>query len=176
MKVIVSGKNLTVREEIKDAVEKKLMKFDRFFRSEIEAHAVFSHRKDKQIVEVTIPLRNGVTFRAEEVSEDMLTSIDRVIDRLSKQIKKHKTKIEKRYHKHESIRFDEIPEFEGLEPEHNVVRSKRFPVKPMDPEEAILQMEMLGHNFFVFLNHETEEVNVVYQRKDGDYGLIEPFL
>lgn len=176
MKVIVSGKNLTVRDELKDAVEKKLAKFERFFRSEIEIQAVFSHRRTDQIVEVTIPLKNGVIFRAEEASNDMLTSIDRVVDRLGKQIKKHKTKIEKKYHKHESIRFDEIPDFEGAEPEHHVVRSKRFPVKPMDPEEAILQMEMLGHDFFVFLNYETEQVNVVYQRKDGDYGLIEPYM
>lgn len=176
MKVIVSGKNLSVRDELKEAIEEKLAKFERFFRAEIEVQAVFSHRKKDQIVEVTIPLKNGVIFRAEEASDNMLTSIDRVVDKLGKQIKKHKTKIEKKYHKHDSIRFEAIPEFEGTEPEHHVVRSKRFPVKPMDPEEAILQMEMLGHDFFVFLNYETEQVNVVYQRKDGDYGLIEPYM
>lgn len=176
MKVIVTGRNMKVSEPLRDAVESKLEKFDTYFRSDIEAHVTFSHQKSNQIVEITIPLKNGKLFRVEETTEDMYVSIDNAIEKLKKQIRKHKTKIEKRFHAHESIKFESIPLHEETEPESKIVRTKKFAVKPMDPEEAVLQMEMLGHDFFVFLNGETEEVNVVYMRKDGDYGLIEPYL
>lgn len=123
-----------------------------------------------------MPLKHGVIFRAEETSDDLYTSVDLVMDKLMKQMRKHKTKIEKRYHKHESIRVADIPEYEGTRSESKIVKNKSFPIKPMDPEEAVLQMEMLNHDFFVFMNGDTDEVNVVYIRKDGNYGLIEPTL
>ncbi len=176
MKVIVSGKNIHVREDLKDSLNEKLEKFDRYFNSDVEAFATLSHIKDQQVVEVTIPLKHGVILRAEETSDNMLTSIDRVVDRLAKQLKKHKTGLEKRYRKHETIRFEHIPEPEEAHDLKKIVKAKKFPVKPMDPEEAVLQMQMLNHDFFVFLNADTEEVNVVYNRKDGQFGLIEPYV
>lgn len=176
MKVIVSGKNLHVRDDLKEILDDKLSKFDRYFRDDIEAFATLSHIKDQQVVEVTIPLKHGVILRAEETSDNMLTSVDRVVDRLSKQLKKHKTGLEKRYRKHDTIRFEHIPEPEETFDFKKIVKSKKFPVKPMDPEEAVLQMQMLNHDFFVFLNAATEEVNVVYNRKDGQFGLIEPYI
>lgn len=176
MNVIVSGKNINVRPSTRSYIEEKLEKFDKYFKMNIDAQVTLGVEKDRHTVEVTMPLKNGVIFRAEETSEDLLTSIDLVIDKLSKQMRKHKTKIEKRMHKQEGIRVASIPSYEGEEEETKIVRTKSFSVKPMDPEEAVLQMEMLGHNFFVFRNGETEEVNVVYIRKDGDYGLIEPTL
>lgn len=176
MRIIVSGKNISVRPSTREYVEDKLEKFDKYFKSEVEAKVTLGVQKDRHTVEVTMPLKNGVIFRAEETSEDLLTSVDLVIDKLSKQMRKHKTKIENRYHKHEGLKFAEIPTYEGEEEESKIVKTKSFSVKPMDPEEAVLQMEMLGHDFFVFRNGDTEEVNVVYIRKDGNYGLIEPTM
>jgi len=175
MKVIVTGRNMHVRDSLVEQVEKKLTKFEKYFRSDIEIHATFSHQKADQIVEITIPVKNGATFRAEERSGDMESSIDLAIDKLAKQITKHKTKLEKRYRGHETIRFEEIPSLGTAEPEGpQIVKNKKFFMKPMDPEEAAMQMELLGHNFFVFRNRDTEEMNVVYSRKDGKFGLIEP--
>lgn len=176
MKVIVTGRNLVITEAIRDQVEKKLSKFDKFFRNDVEAHATFSTQKNNHIVEVTIPLKNGSIFRAEGVTDNMYSSIDDAIDKISKQMKKHKTKIEKRFHGNESIKFESIPDLTEAIHEASIVKTKRFAVKPMSAEEAVLQMELLNHDFFVFLNGETDEVNVVYKRKDGDFGLIEPYL
>ncbi len=176
MKVIVTGRNLVITDAIKEQVEKKLGKFDKMFNSDVEAHATFSTQKNKHIVEVTIPLKNGALFRAEGITDDMYQSIDEAIDHISRQMKKHKTRIEKRFHSNESIRFDEIPDSTEEYPEQSIVKTKRFGVKPMMAEEAVLQMELLGHDFFVFLNGDTDEINVVYKRKDGDFGLIEPYL
>ena len=176
MRVIVSGKNISVRPSIREYIEGKLQKFDRYFNTDIDIKVTISVEKNRQTVEVTMPLKHGVIFRAEETSDDLYTSVDLVMDKLMKQMRKHKTKIEKRYHKHESIRAADIPEYEGTESESKIVKTKSFPIKPMDPEEAVLQMEMLNHDFFVFMNGDTDEVNVVYIRKDGNYGLIEPTL
>lgn len=176
MKVIVTGRNLVITDAIKDQVEKKLSKFDKFFRSDVEAQATFSTQKDDHIVELMIPFKNGTIFRAESRTEDMYGSIDEAIDKISKQLKKHKSKIEKKFHANDSIRFESIPEPEEKSVEASIVKTKRFGIKPMHAEEAVLQMDLLGHDFFVFLNGETDEVNVVYKRKDGDYGLIEPYL
>lgn len=176
MKVIVTGRNLVITESIRDQVEKKLGKFDKLFKSDVEAHATFSTQRNKHIVEVTIPLKNGTFFRAEGVTDDMYQSIDEAIDKIAKQMNKHKTKIEKRFHSSDSIRFEEFPESNEVYEEQSIVKTKRFGVKPMMPEEAVLQMELLGHDFFVFLNGDTEEINVVYKRKDGDFGIIEPYL
>lgn len=174
MKVIITGRNLRVRDSVKDLVKEKLSKFDKYFRTDIEALATFSHQKTNQIVEITIPLKHGVTFRAEERANSMEDAIDMAVEKLEKQISKHKTKLEKRYRGHESIRFEAIPSSQEEETGPVIVKNKRFFMKPMDPEEAAMQMELLGHSFFVFLNRETEEMNVVYARKDGKFGLIEP--
>ncbi len=175
MKVIISGRNMRVRDSIKEMVENRLSKFDKYFQDDVDAHVTFSHQRNDQIVEVTIPLKHGVTLRAEERSLDMPLAIEMATDKLEKQITKHKSRLETRYKGHESIRFEAIPEVEEEETNSPViVKNKRFFMKPMDAEEAVMQMELLGHNFFVFLNGDTGEMNVVYSRKDGKYGLIEP--
>lgn len=174
MRIIVYGKNVDVTAGMKKALDRKLQKFDKYFDPATEVTATLSVQKTKHIIEVTIPI-NGNMLRAEESTEDMYASIDKVIDKLEAQLRKHKTKLEKKITNH-SIRFDlsSFDDIEDVDNEPEVVKTKKFAIKPMSIEEATLQMELLGHNFFVFLNADTEEVNVVYLRKDGNYGLIEP--
>lgn len=174
MKFRLSGKNIEVTEALKNTVIKKLGRLEKFFRPETEVLVTLSVQKNRQIVEVTIPF-NGVVLRAEESNGDMYKSIDKVVDVLERQIRRNKTRLSKKLHEDafEPVNFfinEDIQEEEDF----NVVRSKRFAIKPMSIEEAILQMNLLGHQFFVFSNAETTEVNVVYKRKDGNYGLIEP--
>ncbi len=178
MKIEISGKNMNVRDSYRKHIEDKLSKYEKYFFSEITAHVSLSHVRNKQIVEITIPLKNGAIVRVEEESFDMLSSIDNAVLKLDRQIRKHKTAMEKRYKSHKSIRFESIPEEEDVEEKSHsrIVRTKNFPVKPMSPEEATMQMELLEHNFFVFLNADTEQVNVVYKRKSEGYGLIEPVI
>lgn len=174
MRIVVSGKNIVVTDALKDRVNKKLSKFERFFEPNTDAHATLSVEKGRHIFEVTIPF-NGVILRAEEATDDMYMSIENVIEKLERQVRKQKTKLERRM-KDYTLRFDalfdHIPEEE--DDEVRIVKTKKFAYKPMAAEEAALQMELLGHNFFVFSNADTEEVNVIYKRKDGNYGLIEP--
>ncbi|MBK5252788.1 MAG: ribosome-associated translation inhibitor RaiA [Peptostreptococcaceae bacterium] len=177
MRIIVSGKNMDITDALRNMAESKLERIDKLFGSEVDAQVTMSVERNRQIVEITIPLKNGVILRAEEATNDMYISIDKAIDKLHKQLEKHKTRIERRYRGHESIRLENIPDVEDTDQnEFRIVRTKRFPVKPMDPEEAVLQMELLGHAFFVFANSESDEVNVVYKRNDGNYGLIEPTI
>ena len=174
MRVTVNGKNVEITDALRSSVETKLSKLEKFFYTETEAKATLSVQRNRQIIEVTIPI-NGSFLRAEEATEDMYASIDGVVDKLTRQLRKHKTKLENRNNRYETIRFENIPSFteeESFEPE--IVKTKRFAMKPMSSEEAVLQMELIGHNFFVYSNSETDEVNVVYKRKDGNYGLIEP--
>ena len=175
MKVIISGKNINVTEALKEAVESKISKLDKYFTKEAEAQVTLSVEKARQIIEVTIPI-NGSLLRAEETTHDMYSSIDKVVDKLIRQLSKHKTRMEKhRLNKYETIRFENINTYEDKESfEPKIVKTKRFALKPMSSEEAVLQMELIGHSFFVFANGDTDEVNVVYKRKDGNYGLIEP--
>jgi putative sigma-54 modulation protein len=177
MRIIVSAKNMEMTNALKNVVEKKLSKLEKYFEPNIEAQATLSVEKNRQTIEVTIPF-NGIILRGEEVNEDMYASIDLVIDKIERQIRKQKTRLERRNHT-DSLRFQSISEFsedirEDNDNESKIVKTKRFAFKPMSTEEAVLQMEMLGHNFFVYENAESEEVNVVYRRKDGNYGLIEP--
>jgi putative sigma-54 modulation protein len=173
MKTKVSGKNIEITEALRNAVQTKMEKVGKYFQTDTEAQATLSVEKNRQIVEVTIPI-NGSLLRAEEETYDMYESIDRVVDKLNKQIQKYKTRLQRRYKGHDTIRFEYIPNIKEDEEEIKIVRTKRFPVKPMAAEEAVLQMELIGHSFFVFTNANTSEVNVVYKRKDGNYGLIEP--
>lgn len=174
MRIIVSGKNVEVTDGLRNVIESKLSKLEKYFNKEVEAKATLSVEKSRQIIEVTIPI-NGSILRAEETTDDMYTSIDKVVDKLTRQLRKHKTKMENRNSKFDTIRFENIPYLnEEDSSEAKIVKTKRFPLKPMSAEEAVLQMELLGHNFFVYTNGETEEINVVYKRKDGNYGLIEP--
>ncbi|MCC5909268.1 MAG: ribosome-associated translation inhibitor RaiA [Clostridiaceae bacterium] len=177
MKVIITGKNIEVTEALKGTVESKISKLDKYFNEGAEARATLAVEKERQIIEVTIPI-NGSILRAEEATADMYKSIDKVVDKLLGQLRKHKTKMEKNKLKnYETIRFENIPLYEYTDEdrfEPKIVKTKKFALKPMNQEEAVLQMELIGHNFFVFGNADTDEVNVVYKRKDGNYGLIEP--
>lgn len=176
MKYIISGHNIDVTEGIKTAVQTKLGKLDKYFTTETEAVVTLSVEKDRQKIEVTIPVKGSI-IRAEEVSTDMYASIDLVEETIERQLRRYRKKIIDR-HKSAKENFNQSYIEEDYEDEDTVkiVKSKRFGIKPMDPEEACVQMELLGHNFFVFLNAETDEVNVVYKRKGGTYGLIEPEL
>lgn len=179
MRITVSAKNMEITDALRSTVEKKLSKLERYFNPNVEAQVTFSVEKNKSVqktkgvIEVTIPF-NGVILRGEEANEDMYTSIDLVVDKLERQIRKQKTRLERRNHG-DSLRFQYIPDIEeDSKNEMKIVRTKRFAVKPMSSEEAVLQMELLAHSFFVFRDADSEEVNVVYKRKDGNYGLIEP--
>jgi len=185
MKVEVRGKNIEITAALKDYATKRLSKLEKYIDDTRTAQVAMSVEGEIQKVEVTIPL-NGLLLRGEERQEDMYAAIDLVVDKLEKQLDKYKTKLFKRYRNTGLKQFlvenhADSPEIEIKEKSKpaeafKVVRTKRFALKPMDEEEAIMQMNLLGHNFFVFFNSQTEEVNVVYKRKNGDYGLIEPEL
>lgn len=170
------GKNIELTESLKNVAEKKFSKLDKYFSEEAEARVVFSTVREQQTVEVTIFLPKTI-IRAEETTDDMYSSMDNAVDALARQIRKHKTKLKRRYQNNETIRFDEIAEKEKEkekeETENKIVKRKNFELSPMNEEEAILQMELLNHNFFVFLDADTEAISIVYKRKDGNYGKIE---
>lgn len=172
MKFMITGKNIALTDALKNTVEKKLGKLEKYFNPEVEIHATLSVQKNRQIIEVTIPF-NGILLRGEEATADMYSSIDNVVEKLEKQIMRHKTKLARRTHEG-SLRLMDVQSDVVEEEELHVVKTKRFAVKPMDIDEAVLQMDLLGHDFFVFRNADSNEVNVVYKRKDGNYGLIEP--
>lgn len=176
MNITVSGKNIEITPALRNVVEKKVSKLEKYFKPHIEAHATLSVEKNRQIIEITIHF-GGIILRAEEAHDDMYAAIDIAVDKLEGQLRKQKTKLEKKY-REESVRFlqpipDEVGDADDGE-EPRIVKTKRFAVKPMSAEEAVLQMELIGHSFFVYQDAESEEVNVVYKRKDGNYGLIEP--
>jgi putative sigma-54 modulation protein len=184
MKIMTYGKNIDVTPALKDYAIEKVSKIGKYFNGEPqEAHIAFEVEKDRHIVEVTAYV-NGLILRGEEETQDMYASIDGVIEKLERQVHKYKTKIKKRVierkqeikEEYKEERTDEILHQHDEEDEFrpNIVRTKKFAIKPMDVEEAVMQMDLLGHDFFVFSNADTEEVNVVYRRKDGNYGLIEP--
>jgi putative sigma-54 modulation protein len=165
---------MEVTNALKDYVEKRVGKIDKYFENLMEVQATLSVEKDRHIIEVTVPL-DGIILRGEESTHDMYSSIDKVVDKIEKQIEKYRTKINRRL-KDTSIRTN-FESFDIDKDENNgarIVKTKRFAFKPMPVEEAVLQMNLLGHDFFVFSNADTDEVNVVYKRKDGNYGLIEP--
>lgn len=176
MKYIITGRNIEVTESLKSAIYEKIGKLERYFTPGAEIHVTLSVQKDRQKIEVTIPVK-GSLIRAEQASSDMYVSIDLVEEIIERQLRRYKTKLIARQQDGGDFSNAFIEEEEDL-PEENegirIVREKRFPMKPMNPEEACLQMELLGHNFFVFYNCDEDRVNVVYKRKDGTYGLIGP--
>lgn len=173
MKMIISGKNIDVTPGLRSAVEAKLGKLERYFTADTEIYVTLSVEKDRQKIEVTIPMKGNI-IRSEQTSSDMYVSIDLVEEVIERQLRKYKNKIVDK--QQEGSNFQKaFLENEFVEDEEvKIIRTKRFGIKPMYPEDACVQMELLGHNFFVFYNAETEQVNVVYKRKDGAYGLIEP--
>ncbi len=170
MKITIYGKQMSVRESLKAAVEKKLTKFDKFFGSETEAMVTCKTRKGVKIIEITITY-GSTTFRSEEESDTFITALDRAAEGLERQIRKNKTRLEKTVKSGAFVISDDDDD-EYEEESEFVIRTKKFPFKPMSAEEAILQMNLLGHTFFAFTDSDTHSAAVVYKRKDGDYGLI----
>ena len=177
----IRGENIEVTPAIRDYVEGKIVRVERFFNEDLNANAnvnlkIFSDKQTK--VEVTIPMKN-LTLRAEERHDDLYAAIDLIVDKLERQIRKHKTKVNRRYRGNEGagLYFAQATQAEtdaaSTDEEYTVVRTKKFNLKPMDQEEAILQMNMLGHDFYIFTDEDSDATNIVYKRKDGKYGLIE---
>lgn len=173
MKIIVSGKQMSVRESLKLAIEKKLAKFNKFFGENTEAAVTCKARKGVKIIEITI-VYGGTMFRAEEESDTFITALDRTMESLERQIRKNKTRLEKTVRQGAFEIDDTEYEDEWEEEGEFVIRTKSYPNKPMNPEEAILQMNLLGHAFFAFYSEDYGGTCVVYKRKDGDYGMIVP--
>ncbi|CDB89756.1 MAG: ribosome hibernation-promoting factor, HPF/YfiA family [Christensenellales bacterium] len=173
MKFIISGKNLDVTDGLKAAIEEKIGKLERYFTPETEVHVTLSVEKERQKIEITIPMKGNIV-RAEQVSDDMYVSIDLVEEVIERQLRKYKNKLVDRQQSAASLSKAFIEEEIEEDDEIKIIRSKKFGMKPMDPEEACIQMELLGHNFYVFRNAATDEVNVVYKRKGNTFGLIEP--
>lgn len=173
MNYIISGKNIEVTEGLKSAIYDKIGRLEKFFAEDTDVQITFSVEKERQKIEVTIPMK-GHIIRAEQSSEDMYVSIDLVVEVIERQVTKYKKKIVDKEQNAAYIQNDFFNVDDEDDEEIKIIRSKRFAVKPMYPEDACIQMELLGHNFFVFRNAETEEVNVVYKRKGNTYGLIEP--
>lgn len=177
MNVNIVGRKVTLKDNFKERVNKKLGKFERIFSDDANVTVTVTVEKNRQVVEVTIR-DNGMLYRAESASAEMNDALDSVVDILGGQIRKNKTKLSKR------LRSDSIDQYfapveaenddEATEEDYKVVRTKRFPVKPQTVDEAILEMNLIGHQFYMFRNGDTNEINVVYRRNNGTYGLLEP--
>jgi len=173
MRYTITGRNIEVTSGLRSTIEEKLGKLERYFNPDTEAVVTLSVQKEQHKIEVTIPVKGSI-IRAEQSSSDMYVSIDLVEEIIERQIKKYKKKLIDKKQSAQSFSDLFISEEYNHDDEINIVKTKRFAVKPMDPEEACVQMELLGHSFYVFLNADTEEVNVVYKRNNSTYGLIEP--
>ena len=173
MNFIISGKNLQITENLRAAVEDKLGKLERYFTPDTEVIVTLSVEKERQKVEVTIPVKGGI-IRSEQTSNDMYVSIDLVEEVIERQLRKYKNKIIDK--KQSAVNFQKafIDREYAEDEDVKIIRTKKFSIKPMYPEDACVQMELLGHDFYVFCNAETDQVNVVYKRKGNTYGLIEP--
>ena len=174
MKFIISGRNLEVTEGLKNTVIDKLGKLERYFTPDTEVNVTMSIEKERQKIEVTIPVK-GHIIRSEQVSNDMYVSIDLVEEVIERQLRKYKNKLVAKQQDGGNFRREFLEKEENIEPEEiKIIRTKEIEMKPMYPEDACIQMELLGHNFYMFHNAETDEVNVVYKRKGGTYGMIVP--
>ena len=174
MNFIISGRNIDITPGLRQAVEQKLGKLEKYFTPETDIIVTLSVEKERQKIEVTIPVKGNI-IRSEQESDDMYVSIDLVEEVIERQLRKYKNKLVAKNQEGNNFSKTLFETEESIEDgEVKIVRTKRFGIKPMYPEDACVQMELLGHNFFVFFNAENEEVNVVYKRKDGSYGLIEP--
>ena len=173
MKIIISGKNIDVTAGLRSAVESKLGKLEKYFTVDTEVFVTLNVEKDRQKIEVTIPVKGNI-IRSEQTSNDMYVSIDLVEEIIERQLRKYKTKLIAQKQSVGNFQPSYLENDDEEDEEVRIVRTKRFDIKPMYPEDACVQMELLGHNFYVFRNAETDEVNVVYKRKGNTYGLIEP--
>ena len=173
MNIIIIGKNIDVTPGLREAVEEKIGKLEKYFTPDTEVHVTLSVEKDRQKIEVTIPVKGSI-IRSEQVSNDLYVSIDLVEEIIERQLKKYKSKLVNYKQNSDNFKQDYIDKDFTDDDEIKIIRSKKFDMKPMYPEDACVQMELLGHNFFVFLNAETDQVCVVYKRKGNTYGMIEP--
>ncbi|MCQ2543892.1 MAG: ribosome-associated translation inhibitor RaiA [Lachnospiraceae bacterium] len=173
MNIIIIGKNIDVTPGLREAVEEKLGKLEKYFTPDTEVHVTLSVERDRQKIEVTIPVKGNI-IRSEQVSNDLYVSIDLVEEIIERQLKKYKSKLTSYKQNNESFKPEYIEKDFTDDEEIKIIRSKKFDMKPMYPEDACIQMELLGHDFFVFLNAESDQVCVVYKRKGNTYGLIEP--
>ncbi|MDR3295250.1 MAG: ribosome-associated translation inhibitor RaiA [Clostridiales Family XIII bacterium] len=173
MRVIITSKNLSASSHLKEIIESKFQKLGKYFSDDINANITLSLEKGRQKIEATINAK-GTIFRAEDTTNDVYGSVDRVVDKLSAQMSKFKTKLQRKHTDSKAILFADVPDYtEDDGEELALVRRKKFDLLPMSVDEAVLQMELLEHTFFVFLNMESDSVSVVYKRKDGNYGLLE---
>lgn len=173
MRIIISGRNIDVTAGLRSAVEQKLGKLEKYFADDTEVYVTLSVEKERQKIEVTIPVKGNI-IRSEQTSNDMYVSIDLVEEIIERQLKKYKNKLIAQQQAGSSFQQSFLDNDYEEDEEVRIVRTKKFDIKPMYPEDACVQMELLGHNFFVFCNAETDQVNVVYKRKGNTYGLIEP--
>lgn len=173
MQLSVKGRNLEVTDALRSYAEEKLRRLTKYFENIVTANLVLSLEKHRQIAEVTLRVRD-LTIRAEESTEDLYSSIDLVVEKLERQILRYKERIAGHVTRGASREERGASAVSVVEAESRLVKTKRFAVKPAEVDEAIMQMDLLGHNFYVFRNARTDEVNVVYRRRDGHYGLIEP--
>lgn len=175
MKYVITGRNIEITEGLKSAIYEKLGKLEKYFNDDTQVHVTLSVEKERQKIEITIPVKGNI-IRSEQTSNDMYVSIDLVEEVIERQLKRYKNRIidKKQSGGNDAFTQEYIDKDYDDDDGIDIIRTKRFGIKPMYPEDACVQMDLLGHNFFVFLNAETEEVNVVYKRKDNKYGLIEP--
>jgi putative sigma-54 modulation protein len=177
MKININGKGIKVGDQLQERIEEKLGKFNRFFGDDTVANVKVRPEKLQKCIEITLKIQKHF-YRAETVADDVFTALDEAVEVLEGQIRKHKTKFEKKIHDYaymkEYLKTQEPGEATETVEEPKIMKRKSFDIAPMDPDEAVLQMEMLGHNFLLYLDMETDKVCVVYKRKDGNYGLIEP--
>lgn len=173
MRITITGRNIELTEGLKAAVEDKLGKLEKYFAPDTEVFVTLSVEKERQKIEVTIPVKGNIV-RSEQVSNDMYVSIDLVEEVIERQLKKYKKKLISKQQNAASFRKEFIEKETDVDDEIRIIRTKKFDMKPMYPEDACVQMELLGHNFFVFCNAESEKVNVVYKRNGNTYGLMEP--
>lgn len=171
----LTSRNLEVTPAMENVLTKKLSRLDKFFSKDVQAFVSMAYEKGQAKLEVTIPIK-GSTFRSEQTGNDLYALMDIVTEALEGQLRKHRGKLQKFYQSGGPLILPEAAEEPEEEQAIKIVRTKRFAVKPMDAVEACLQMDLLGHDFYMFLNSETNEVNVVYRRNQGSYGLIEPVL
>ncbi len=173
MRITITGRNIELTDGLKGAVEDKLGKLEKYFNPDTDIFVTLSVEKERQKIEVTIPVKGNI-IRSEQVSNDMYVSIDLVEEVIERQLKKYKKKIISKQQNATSFKKEFIEKETDADDEIRIIRTKKFDRKPMYPEDACVQMELLGHDFFVFCNAETEQVNVVYKRKGNTYGLMEP--
>ena len=181
MNIIISGKQMELTDGIKGAIEEKIERLNFYLHPETEVNVTVSATKARQKIEVTIIPISGPIIRAEDIEENLYAAIDVVYNKLNKQLRRYKNRLQDRHQDHQSIRFQTVDEgpdeddFDGEDEDINIVieRRKKFDMKPMSAEEAVLQMELSEHDFYMFRNTDTDDISIVYKRKTGGYGIIE---